>query len=88
MIAIGIDIGNVIIGGDTDARTPAMFTHEYLRAAELPEAIETIAWLNQQSPFQGREIQKHARDLSSVERVESWRELRSKLGSVREAEGS
>lgn len=166
MSAIGIDIGNVIIGGDTDGASPSMFTHEYLKAAELPEAIETIAWLNQQSPFGGRvylvskcgenvqrktlewlaakdfskqtgiedrkirfcrarpdkaviarelglthfvddrleilgylarvcagglflfrgkegEVQKHLRNLRFVQRVESWRELKSKLGSVR-----
>ena len=166
MIAIGIDIGNVIIGGDTDVSSPSMFTHEYLKAAELPEAIETIAWLNQQSPFGGRvylvskcgenvqrktmewlaakdfsrrtgiedgkirfcrarpdkaviarklglthfvddrleilgylvsvcagglflfrgkdgEIQKHIHNLAFVQFVESWTELKSKLGSVR-----
>lgn len=54
MLAIGIDIGNVIIGDDTDAPSPAMFTPDYMKAAELPEAIDTIAWLNQRSPFRGR----------------------------------
>lgn len=52
MPSIGIDIGNVIIGDDTDA--PAMFTQGYLNAQELPGAIDTIAWLNQRSPFRDR----------------------------------
>jgi len=52
MVAIGVDIGNVIIGGDTDNN--AMFSDQYLMAPELPGAIETIAWLNQRSPFRGR----------------------------------
>ena len=54
MIALGIDIGKVIIGDDTDGSSPAMFTQDYLKAAELPGAIETIAWLNQESPFRGQ----------------------------------
>ena len=51
-VAIGVDIGNVIIGGDTD--NDAMFSDQYLTAPELPGAIETIAWLNLRSPFRGR----------------------------------
>ncbi len=69
MQRIGIDIGRVIIGSDTD-RPDLIFTNKYLEAPEVPEATVSIAQLvkhfGQQNVFLvskcGAQVQQKSRE--------------------------